>query len=174
MEDPVLRQKAKEVAPEEIGTPKLNKIIEDMKKAVDTCDDGVAIAAPQIGVSLRIFVVSPKAFIAPDEEITDEKLKKFKHLVFINPKIKKLSSKTTQLDEGCLSVRGVFGKIRRSEKASIEAIDENGKKVSRGAGGLLAEVFQHETDHLDGVLFVDKATDLYQLTENKDQKKKNG
>ncbi|HBM45663.1 MAG: hypothetical protein UT05_C0004G0032 [Parcubacteria group bacterium GW2011_GWF2_38_76] len=165
LDNPVLRQKAREVAPEEIGTPQLNKIIDDMKKAMDACYDGVAIAAPQIGKSLRIFMVSPKAFIPPDEEITDEKLKKFKHLIFINPKITKLSTKTVRLDEGCLSVRGIFGKIRRSEKATIEAIDETGKKISRGASGLLAEIFQHETDHLDGILFVDKATDLYQLTQ---------
>lgn len=172
LDDPVLRQKAKEVSPEEIGTPKINKIIEDMKNAMDDTYDGVAIAAPQIGISLRIFVVSPKAFISPDEEITDEKLKKFKHLVCINPKIKKLSSKTTKLDEGCLSVRGIFGKIRRSEKASIEALNEKGEKISRGASGLLAEVFQHETDHLDGVLFIDKATDLYQMTEEAASPKK--
>jgi peptide deformylase len=175
LEDAVLRRKAKEVALADIGTPKINKVIDEMKKAMDACYDGVAIAAPQIGVSLRIFVVSPKAFIPPDEEITNEKLSKFKHLVFINPKIKKLSSKTVRLDEGCLSVRGIFGKIRRSEKATVEAYDEFGNKVSRGASGLLAEVFQHETDHLDGILFVDKATDLYQMSEeNNLPNKKNG
>ena len=168
LNDPVLRKIAKEVDPAEIGTPKINKIIDEMKRAMDACDDGVAIAAPQIGKSLQIFVVSPKAFISPDEEMAEEKLKKLKHLVFINPKISKLSSKTVRLDEGCLSVRGIFGKIRRSEKATIEALDENGKKIVRGASGLLAEIFQHETDHLKGVLFTDNATDLYQLTnENK-------
>lgn len=167
VDNPVLRQDAKEVALEEIGGKKINKIIEDMKQAMDSCDDGVAIAAPQIGKSLQIFIVSPKAFVHPDEEMAEEKLKKIKHLVFINPKIKKLSSKTVRLDEGCLSVRGVFGKIRRSEKATIEALDENGKKIVRGASGLLAEIFQHETDHLKGVLFIDRATDLYQLTNEK-------
>lgn len=163
MKDPVLRKIAREISPEEIGSPKLNKIIDRMKKAMDAAYDGVAIAAPQIGESLRMFMVSPKAFIPPEKDITDEELRKHKHLVFINPKIKKLSSKTVQLDEGCLSVRGIFGKIRRSEKATIEAIDETGKKISRGASGLLAEIFQHEIDHLDGILFIDKATNLYEM-----------
>jgi peptide deformylase len=171
IKDPVLRKIAREILPEEIGSAKINRIIERMKKAMDASYDGVAIAAPQIGESLRMFMVSPKAFISPEKEITDEEIKKYKHLVFINPKITKLSSKTVQLDEGCLSVRGIFGKIRRSEKATIEAVDENGKKISRGASGLLAEIFQHEVDHLNGILFIDKATDLYEMvTEDSDQK----
>lgn len=163
-DNPVLRKTAKEVPLSEIGTPKINKIIEEMKKAMDACDDGVAIAAPQIGKSLQIFVVSPKAFITSEEKSIEE-LKKIKHSVFINPKIKKLSVKTNILDEGCLSVRGIFGKIKRAEKATIEAYDENGKKITRGASGLLAEVFQHETDHLKGVLFTDTAVELYQVPE---------
>ncbi|MEI6296104.1 MAG: peptide deformylase [bacterium] len=171
--DPVLREETAEVPLDKIGSKEISKIIEDMKVAMDACDDGVAIAAPQIGKKLKIFVVSPKVFIGPDEEIDNEKLKKEKHLIFINPKILKLSTKTVSLDEGCLSVRGIYGKIKRAEKATIEAYDENGNKIVRGASGLLAEVFQHEIDHLNGVLFTDTATGLYEMVNEGDNNKKN-
>jgi peptide deformylase len=135
-----------------------------MKKAVDACKDGVAIAAPQIGKSLRIFVVSPKAFGLSEEEIKTNK--DVRYPVFINPKIINLSSKKKVLDEGCLSVKNNFGKIKRSEKATIEAYDETGKKIMRGGSGLIAEIFQHETDHLDGKLFIDTAKNLIETKED--------
>lgn len=162
-DDPVLRKIAKEVPIDEIGSKKIQKIIQDMQTALDSCDDGVAIAAPQIGIPLRIFMVSPKAFLKETEVLTNIEVKKLKHPVFINPKILKLSSKTAKMDEGCLSVRGIFGKVRRSEKATIEAYDETGKKFTRGASGLLAEIFQHEIEHLEGILFIDSAKELYQI-----------
>ena len=83
-----------------------------------------------------------------------------KDLIFINPKITKLSQKKGWVPEGCLSVRWLYGKTLRSQKASIEAYDEHGKKFIRGASGLLAQIFQHETDHLDGILFIDHAKDI--------------
>lgn len=162
--DPVLRKIAKEVPLKDIGGEKINKIIEDMKDAVNSCKDGVAIAAPQIGVSLRIFVISPKAFGISEEEIKANKDIKFP--VFINPKIVKISLKKKTLDEGCLSVMNVFGKVKRAEKASIEAYDETGKKIFRGGSGLIAEIFQHETDHLDGKLFIDSAKNLVKAKED--------
>lgn len=161
--DPVLRAIAREVLPEEIGTPKLNKILRDMKQALSTQGDGVAIAAPQIGVSLRIFVVAGKIFDnrfkrglgAPKEEGVP-----FPDLVFINPTITKLSKTKKWMHEGCLSVRPLWGEVHRSTHASIKAIDETGKPFTRGAGGLLAHIFQHETDHLNGILFIDNARDV--------------
>jgi len=83
-----------------------------------------------------------------------------KDLVFINPKISKLSKEKEWLPEGCLSVRWLYGKTYRSKKAMITAYDEKGKKFQRGASGLLAQIFQHETDHLKGVLFTDHAKDI--------------
>ena len=71
------------------------------------------------------------------------------------------------MEEGCLSVRWKYGKVMRSEKATITAYDENGKKFSRGATGLIAQIFQHETDHLDGVLFIDKADNIVDLPPKK-------
>lgn len=156
-----LRKEAFSVKKEEIGSKKLAKIISDMKKALSSQDDGVAIAAPQIGVSLRIFVVSGKAFAINNGE--DENSDSYKDMVFINPKIEKFSRKKEAMDEGCLSVRGKYGKVKRSEKTIITALDENGKKFKYGGSGLLSQIFQHETDHLDGILFIDKATDIENL-----------
>lgn len=165
--DPVLRQKAKEVPLSDIGTPKLRKILRHMAKALDSQDDGVAIAAPQIGVSLRIFLVSKAALTMPEkleERVDMEDRRKAKraagYLTFINPVLTKLSREKAALDEGCLSVRPLYGKVRRAKKASVKALDERGAPFQRGASGLLAQIFQHETDHLDGILFIDKATNL--------------
>ena len=159
-----LREKAKEVPVAEITSKKIQKVLLDMKKALLSQDDGVAIAAPQIGESLRIFIVSGRAFDIESGEYEDNKSKPIApDLVFINPSLTKLSRDKENMDEGCLSVRYLYGKVKRSKKASIEAYNENGKKIKRGASGLLAQIFQHETDHLDGVLFIDKAKDVVDL-----------
>ncbi|MES2953418.1 MAG: methionyl-tRNA formyltransferase [Patescibacteria group bacterium] len=150
---PVLREVTKEVPLESIRSPKIQKLIAEMKATASRCVDGVALAAPQIGEPLRIFVVSPRAY-AEGEDLSEE------NLVYINPKIVKLSKKREELDEGCLSVRNVYGKIERSERATIVAYNEHGVSFERGAGGLLAEIFQHEMDHLEGKLFIDFARDL--------------
>ena len=159
---PVLRGKAAEVPKEDIGSANLAKIIHDMSAAMADEKDAVAIAAPQIGVPLRLFVVAGKVFekdAEKDAAETTEK-KSYRDIVFINPKITRLSRKKIPMDEGCLSVRFWYGAVERAEKATVTALDETGKKFTRGASGLLAQVFQHETDHLDGVLFTDKASGL--------------
>lgn len=161
-EEKVLRAIAKEVKLTDINTPKIKKVLLDMSRALASQDDGVAIAAPQIGYSLRIFLVAGKVFdrgFARGKEIKPDKEKK-PDMVFINPKIVKLSKDKEWMPEGCLSVRPVYGKTYRSKKATVEAYDENGNKFSRGASGLLAQIFQHETDHLNGILFIDHAKDL--------------
>ncbi|MFZ2072262.1 MAG: peptide deformylase [Minisyncoccia bacterium] len=162
-EDKVLRQNAKEILVKEIQTPKIQKIIKEMSASLKSQNDGVAIAAPQIGYSLRIFVVSGKIFdkdFIRGEGLPTEKKQVPKDLIFINPKISKLSREKEWLPEGCLSVRWLYGKTYRSKKATVTAYDENGKKIMRGASGLLAQIFQHETDHLNGTLFIDHAKDL--------------
>jgi len=153
-ESPVLREKAKEVPLDQITSTKVQRIIEEMKASLSSQDDGVAIAAPQIGYSLRIFVVSGKVQkltkkVEGNVPVSDS--------VYINPVIKKLSQEKKVLEEGCLSVRYLYGKVKRSNKATVEALDENGKKFTKGGSGLLAQIFQHEIDHLDGILFIDKA-----------------
>jgi peptide deformylase len=166
---PVLRETARNVLPEEINTPKIQKIIEDMKIALAGQADGVAIAAPQIGVSLRIFVVSKNVEImTKGEDVLSSKQKeKIKDTVYINPEIKRLSKIKNRLDEGCLSVRYLYGKVERSEKATVTALDETGKRFNKGASGLLAQIFQHEIDHLNGILFIDKADDIVEVLPDK-------
>lgn len=176
----ILRQIAKEIDISDIETPKIRKVLKEMSESLKSQDDGVAIAAPQIGYSMRIFLVSGKIFEAgfsrrsltqgnspsgsPTKALADsdpaEKDPTSKDLIFINPKISKLSREKEWMPEGCLSVRPLYGKTLRSKKATITAYDENGKKFARGASGLLAQIFQHETDHLDGILFIDHAKDI--------------
>jgi len=166
-DNPTLRLMAKEVSISEIGTAEIQKIIENMKEALHAEDDGVAIAAPQINVSLRIFVVSgkvPKLIELQEKKETDLELKDIKENIpdeiFINPKIVKTSKTRAVMEEGCLSVRWLYGKVKRSKQVAIEAMNEKGEQIKKGASGLMAQIFQHEIDHLDGVLFIDKATDI--------------
>ena len=162
-EDPVLRGKARDLSPEEIQTPHVQRVIKDMKQAITEQHDAVAIAAPQLGEPLRIFVVCGKVFIKDYPEIDEKKLKKADippDLVCINPEIIKISKDKKKMAEGCLSVRWLYGNVRRASKATIKALDENGKEFTRGGSGLLAQIFQHEYDHLEGVLFIDKAEDI--------------
>lgn len=158
-ESPVLREVATGVPIETIASPKIQKVLTEMKEALASQDDGVAIAAPQIGHPLRIFIVSRKVH----SMMKGEKEASTQDLVFINPVIKKLSKEKKFVEEGCLSVRYLYGKVKRAARATVEAYDENGKKFSRGGSGLLAQIFQHEIDHLDGVLFIDKAKDIEEI-----------
>ena len=163
-ENPILRQMAAEVPLKDIGSAKVKKVIRDMKQMLATQPDGVAIAAPQIGVSLRIFVVAGKIFEDDFRRQGDEEIEKspvkIPDLVFINPVITKMSKTKKWMHEGCLSVRPLWGEVQRSTNATITAYDEYGAKITRGAGGLLAHIFQHETDHLNGVLFIDNARNV--------------
>lgn len=187
---PVLREIAKEVPAKNINSPKIQGILARMKVALDSQDDGVAIAAPQIGESLRIFIVSERVLdlpASPDlsersspsatadrqasaQDDVSEQRKKLKdenknygHLVFINPTLTKISKDKALLEEGCLSVRYLYGKIKRATKATVTAQNEQGKKFTRGGSGLMAQIFQHEIDHLDGKLFIDKAVDVKEI-----------
>ncbi len=151
-----LRAISREVAKEEFGSVYLRDVIAAMKKALSAEHDGVAIAAPQIAIGLRLFVVATSAY---------EETAKHTPLVFINPTIIKRSKKTAIMQEGCLSVRWIYGKTKRSLAATVEAYDEDGRKFTYGGNGLLAHIFQHEVDHLNGVLFTDHGFDLEEYTE---------
>ncbi len=160
-ENPVLREEAHEVPLKDISTPKIQKIIADMKKALLGQEDGVAIAAPQIAVPLRIFIISGRAnnIVKRTTGSPDE--------IYINPVITKISKDKKLVDEGCLSVRYLYGKTKRATRATVEAYNEKGEKFSRGASGLIAQIFQHETDHLNGVLFIDHAKSIKELLPEK-------
>ena len=135
--DPALRRRA---APVAAVTPELRKVIADM---VDTMYDevGLGLAAPQIGVPLRLVVVA-------DEESREAR-------ALINPVITEEGGEVTA-EEGCLSLPGIFAPVKRAEWVRLEAQDPDGKAVAITARGLRARVFQHEMDHLDGVLFIDR------------------
>jgi peptide deformylase len=149
----VLREKAKSVLKKDIKTPSISKILNDMKKALELEEFGVAIAAPQIGVSLRIFIISGKVLGKTLGEKAPDR-------VFINPEIIKISKKKEWMEEGCLSVRWKYGEVHRATKATVRALDEHGKPFTLGASGLIAQIFQHEIDHLEGTLFIDTARDI--------------
>jgi peptide deformylase len=167
-ENPVLRLISKNINISDITKPKIQKLIKDMNNALDSQEDGAAIAAPQIGVSLRIFIISGNILDRePTEELSkNNRIEKYPNLVFINPKIIKISKSKKAMEEGCLSVRPFFGTVYRSTNVTIEAYNEKGEKFKMEATGILAQAFQHEIDHFEGVLFTDKASDLYEVLLN--------
>lgn len=160
-EENTLRQIARDIKKSEFGSDYLKDVIKTMQNALAKESDGVALAAPQIDLPLRMFVISPSAY--PDDA-------KWKPLVFINPTITKTSKKVAVMEEGCLSVRWIYGKTTRSLSATVEAYDVNGVKFSYGASGLIAHIFQHEIDHLEGILFIDHGFDLQEYTEEEVRK----
>lgn len=152
-----------------------------MKIALEKEEDGVAIAAPQIGVPLRIFVVSHRVFEmsttpsgpAPVPQTSEPKKIQAEDMVFINPEVIKVSRKKAWMSEGCLSVRWYYGEVARADKATVRAYDENGKLFTRGGSGLLAQIFQHEIDHLNGILFIDSARHVEKVTKEEQERQKN-
>jgi len=140
--DPVLRKQAALVEEVDNG---IHAIIQDM---FDTMEDefGVGLAAPQIGISRRIITVSIKE-------------KGFEHLALVNPVIVQASKETVVSEEGCLSVPRINADVERSKRVVVHATTRNGNAVEIDASGLLARVLQHEIDHLDGVLFIDRLSE---------------
>jgi len=143
---PVLRSKSRKV---QKVTPQLVALAHDMLETMREAN-GVGLAAPQVGILQRFFV----AELPPDEE-DEESGRPF---ILFNPEIVKNRGEQVGL-EGCLSIPGWVGEVARSEQVTVQALDEQGKSVRLKAEGYLARVFQHEIDHLDGVLFTDRLTD---------------
>lgn len=155
--DPVLRKAGKEIDPD---YPELETLITNMKETMYNAD-GVGLAAPQIGKSLRLFLVDASPF-AEDKELEEDErefLKTFNH-VFINPKIIKEEGEEWAFNEGCLSIPEVREDVFRHEKITIEYQDEKFEKHTQVLTGLAARVFQHEYDHIEGILFTDKLSSL--------------
>lgn len=150
--DSVLRQKCKKIHRVD-GSVK--RLIEDL---IDTVEDahGAGLAAPQIGVPLRALVTS-----------VDDRLH-----VLINPEIVDMSDEEVVQDEGCLSIPGLWGPLSRKVKVTVRGLNANGKPVKIKAEGLEARAFQHEIDHLDGILFIDRIDDrskLYRVVEPEEE-----
>jgi peptide deformylase len=147
--DPVLRRKARKVT--DFG-PGLQKLVSDM---VDTmrAAPGVGLAAPQVSVSQRVIVLE-----FGDEDNEDVPLKLY---TVINPEIARTSPETVVGTEGCLSIPGFVGDVERAQSVVVKGQNRQGKPVRIKASGWLARVFQHEIDHLDGVLFTDRAEKVW-------------
>ncbi|HXK38311.1 MAG TPA: peptide deformylase [Candidatus Paceibacterota bacterium] len=162
---PALRETAKPITPSMFGSKELSAILDRMIIALEGEPDGVAIACPQIGESWRIFIVHKKAFAINANDEYDHELEPRDHFIVINPEIIRTSKKRIRVPEGCLSVRWLFGETFRFDKATIRYQDKDGKVHTRGASGLMAQIFQHETDHLNGILFHDHAINVAELSE---------
>ena len=138
--DTILRKKSEKVA--EFG-PELEPLFRRMKETMIEAK-GVGLAAPQIGVSKQVAIVNPE----PED---DAKL-----LKMVNPRIVTVSDDTERIEEGCLSVPGIRGEVVRALKITVVYQDEDGKERTVRAEGMLARIIQHEVDHLNGILFVDR------------------
>ncbi|MBK8845249.1 MAG: peptide deformylase [Bacteroidetes bacterium] len=159
--DPVLKKKATEVKKD---YPHLNKIVEDMFETMYSAH-GVGLAAPQVGLSIRIFVVDASPFSEDDPSVDG-----FKR-VFINPTITEEDGEPWKFNEGCLSIPGIREDVMRMPELTISYMDENFKPCKEHFDGIIARIIQHEFDHLEGVLFVEKISPLRKrLIKNKLEK----
>ncbi len=138
--DPVLRRKAKRVSAIDRS---IKKLVKDMSETLHAEDGRVGLAAPQVGVSLRVTVIG-----LPDEE----------DIILINPEIVRRKGQRL-VSEGCLSIPGYVGQLYRAEAVTAKGLDIKGKEVRIKAEGLLAQALEHEIDHLNGVLYIDRMED---------------
>jgi peptide deformylase len=150
--DPVLRQRADEVSLEELSSPEMQQLIDDLVE-MRRAAGGAGLAAPQVSVSRRIAVV----------EVDQATRRRYPYkpafplTVLVNPVIEPLSEETALINEGCLSVPGLRGDVERHVRVRVEYFDRNGARQEAVVEGLSAGTLQHEVDHLDGVLFLDRA-----------------
>ena len=151
--DQVLRRKARKVT--EFG-PELHTLIDDMVETMRQAP-GVGLAAPQIGISLRVVVVE----YGEEEDEEKENAKPPKLYAVVNPELSRLSTDTVVGTEGCLSIPGYWGDVERHESLVVKGQNRHGQAVTIKAKGWLARIFQHEVDHLDGILFVDRAEKVW-------------
>jgi peptide deformylase len=149
--DPVLRERTRELTSEELASPEIQELIDDM---IDTkrTTHGAGIAANQVGEPVRVAIVeveegNPRYPYKPPEPLT----------VMINPTVEPLGEETIEINEGCLSVPDMRGYLRRHLAVRVRYLDRQGEEHEEVKRGLTAGTFQHEVDHLDGVLFVDRA-----------------
>ncbi len=154
---PVLRRKARKVT--DFG-PELQTLVDDM---IDTmrAAPGVGLAAPQVNVPLRLIVVE---YGHEEDETVPPRL-----YVVVNPEITRFSSELETGNEACLSIPGVVGEVERPAAVVVKGFNRQGKPTKIKAGGWLSRIFQHEIDHLDGVLFVDRATKIWRAEERPEE-----
>jgi peptide deformylase len=156
--EPVLRQRARDLTPEEMTSPATRQLISLM---CDTMRDapGVGLAAPQVGVDVRLVVIEDRAeYMAglPAAELAAREREPVDFHVLINPRLIVEDATPVEFQEGCLSVSGFLALVRRARGVRVEAFDEQGQPFSRSARGWYARILQHEVDHLDGTLYIDR------------------
>ncbi len=154
---PILRHKAHKVS--DFG-PQFQSLVDDMVETMRVAP-GVGLAAPQVDESLRLIVVE-----YGDDENEEAPLKLY---IMANPEITRSSSETVLGTEGCLSIPGIQGDVERLEAVTVKGLNRHGRPMTVKAKGWMARIFQHEIDHLDGVLFVDRAEKLWKVEEQPGQ-----
>lgn len=161
MGHPVLRAKARALHPSEIRTPAIQQLIDDM---FDTMAEyrGIGLAAPQVHKSLRIFVAGFPA--DPDVKEDEQDEDDVPQMALINPEITIVGREIVEDWEGCLSIPDIRGRVPRARRITVTAYNRHGKKIEVAASGYTARVIQHETDHLDGILFFDRMKSFETLT----------
>ena len=160
MGHPVLRKKVRPVPPAEITAAPIQRLIDDMTQTMLEYN-GVGLAAPQVHEELRLFVAQ---VVRDHEDEEEDDPGKPEILALINPEIKPASRRVEEDWEGCLSIPDLRGLVPRYRDISVKAYDRTGRQVDLQASGFMARVIQHETDHLDGVLFLDRMTSLDSLS----------
>ncbi len=165
-DNPILRHVARAIPVSDISSDHIKSLISDMRALLAKEKHGVALAAPQVGESIRLFVVAGRALTLNDaEEDSDSDSRESRRipddLVYINPEVVKTSRLKRNKHEGCLSIRGYWGIVPRAEKMTIRAYDQHGVQITRGTSGFLAHIFQHEIDHLNGILYTDTAIEIH-------------
>jgi len=157
---PVLRKKAKAVG--DPNTPEIQRLIDDMIETMRVAP-GVGLAAPQVAVGQRIAVIeyAEPAPEAPPDAVKEAPPPPPKLYVIVNPEIVSRSDEMVNGAEGCLSLPGIWGEVVRHEAVTVKALNRKGKPIKIKTRGWLARIFQHEIDHLDGVLFIDRASQIW-------------
>jgi peptide deformylase len=155
---PVLRKRADEVAPERIASAEIQQLIRAMIEAMRAAP-GVGLAAPQLGVSLRVLVLEDRtelmAKLGP-AELRERERVAVPLRVFVNPVLRPVGDETRTFFEGCLSVQGYTALVERSAEVEVTGLDERGQPHTMHVRGWPARILQHEVDHLDGTLYVDR------------------
>jgi peptide deformylase len=161
MGHPVLRTKTQPVPPAEITSPRIQRLIDDMFETMREYS-GIGLAAPQVHEGLRLFVAGLRSADALPEELASGEDMPF--ITVINPKLSMVGETVDEGWEGCLSIPDIRGLVPRAAAIRVDAYDRTGQRVQFSAKGLPARVIQHETDHLDGILFFDRMRSLATLT----------
>lgn len=159
---PTLRVRSIEINREILLSAEIQQFIVDMIPTMYG-DDGIGLAAPQVGKNIRVCIIGKEAVEMDKRPNKGEKKSTKKDLVLVNPVWQKRSKKTAIDTEGCLSVPKKYGKVKRYTDIAVHAWDEKGNELDFVAKNFFARVIQHEVDHLDGILFIDKATDIYEV-----------